>query len=273
METHVVAMVIILMTMRIIYMIVLIMITMSTTIMKKWTPELQAIAFLTNPSAMMIIKTIHTNMIAMIMSTNVNNTIIIIVLITTVMITSALQVVCRLNLMEATHMASILAVTVVVIKIIPAPLTSMLINWISISIPHSRTVVSADTMGSVSVIITTLLIKYKGWLIADPVCSIFISVMIISSVISLLRSSAEIFLQRVSRAPELELKQALDDILRIRGVHNIRNVHIWSFINIDVVGTLQLHVSSSADKDSTKAQVSQLLFDSWINDLTVDKVY
>ncbi|PIA62272.1 hypothetical protein AQUCO_00200335v1 [Aquilegia coerulea] len=133
--------------------------------------------------------------------------------------------------------------------------------------------VLADTMGSVGVVISTLLIKYKGWLIADPVCSIFISVMIISSVISLLRNSAEILLQRVPRAHELELKQALDDILRIRGVHNIRNVHIWSFTNTDVVGTLHLHVSASSDKDSIKAQVSQLLLDSGINDLTVQTEY
>ncbi|GLU11197.1 hypothetical protein SLE2022_279570 [Rubroshorea leprosula] len=57
--------------------------------------------------------------------------------------------------------------------------------------------VLADTMGSVGVVISTLLIKYKGWLIADPACSIFISALIVSSVIPLLRNSAEILLQRV----------------------------------------------------------------------------
>ncbi|KAF9623311.1 hypothetical protein IFM89_000800 [Coptis chinensis] len=114
--------------------------------------------------------------------------------------------------------------------------------------------VLADTMGSVGVVISTLLIRYKGWLIADPVCSIFISVMIIVSVISLLRNSAEILLQRVPRAHEQELKQAMDDIMSIHGVHNIENVHVWSFTNTDVVGTVHLHVTATADKDSTKAQ-------------------
>ena len=52
--------------------------------------------------------------------------------------------------------------------------------------------VLADTMGSVGVVMSTLLIKYKGWLVADPACSIFISVLIVSSVIPLLRNSAEI---------------------------------------------------------------------------------
>lgn len=133
--------------------------------------------------------------------------------------------------------------------------------------------VLADTMGSVGVVISTLLIKYKGWLIADPVCSIFISVMIVASVISLLRNSAEILLQRVPRAHEDELKHALDSIMSIRGVHNIDNVHVWSFTNTDVVGTLHLHVSPTADKDSTKSEVSHKLLDAGINDLTIQTEY
>ena len=78
--------------------------------------------------------------------------------------------------------------------------------------------VLADTLGSVGVVISTLLIKYKGWVISDPVptcltpppasapgllpthiamggmqaCSIFISLLIVSSVIPLLRNSAEV---------------------------------------------------------------------------------
>lgn len=38
--------------------------------------------------------------------------------------------------------------------------------------------VIADTLGSVGVIISSLLIHQYGWMIADPVCSLFISVMI-----------------------------------------------------------------------------------------------
>lgn len=129
--------------------------------------------------------------------------------------------------------------------------------------------VLADTMGSVGVVISTLLIKYKGWLVADPACSIFISVLIVSSVIPLLRNSAEILLQRVPRAHELDLKQALNDVMKIKGVHGIQNMHLWSFTSTDVVGTLNLHVSSEADKASIMAQVSHMLSDAGIKDLTL----
>ncbi|KAI3966486.1 hypothetical protein MKW92_051307 [Papaver armeniacum] len=133
--------------------------------------------------------------------------------------------------------------------------------------------VLADTMGSVGVVISTLLIKYKGWLAADPICSIFISVLIVSSVISLLRNSAEVLLQRVPRVHEGDLKAALDDVLRISGVRSMDKVHVWSFTNTEVVGTLHLHVSADTDKASTKSQVSHILGNAGIKDLTIQVEY
>ncbi|KAI3997649.1 hypothetical protein MKX01_011066 [Papaver californicum] len=133
--------------------------------------------------------------------------------------------------------------------------------------------VLADTMGSVGVVISTLLIKYKGWLAADPICSIFISVLIVSSVISLLRNSAEVLLQRIPRAHEGDLKVALDDVFRISGVRSMDNVHVWSFTNTEVIGTLNLHVSTDTDKASTKSQVSHILGNAGIKDLTIQVEY
>lgn len=129
--------------------------------------------------------------------------------------------------------------------------------------------VLADTMGSVGVVISTLLIKYKGWLVADPACSIFISIMIITSVIPLLRNSAEILLQRVPRPHEQDLKEAVNNIMEIQGVQGIQNLHVWSFTNTEVVGTLRLHVSTETDRASTKAKVEHILHDAGIKDLTL----
>lgn len=124
-------------------------------------------------------------------------------------------------------------------------------------------------MGSVGVVISTLLIKYKGWLVADPACSIFISVLIVASVIPLLRNSAEILLQRIPRAHEEDLRRALIKIRKMRGVYGIQNLHVWSFTNTDVVGTLRLHVTNETDKASTKTQVSDMLREAGIKDLTL----
>ncbi|XP_060191450.1 uncharacterized protein LOC132621269 [Lycium barbarum] len=129
--------------------------------------------------------------------------------------------------------------------------------------------VLADTLGSVGVVISTLLIKYKGWLVADPACSIFISVLIISSVIPLLRNSAEILLQRVPRAHEHDLMEAVNDVMKIKGLSGIQKLHVWSFTNTDVIGTLHLLVSSESEKLSAKTQVSEILHHAGIKDLTM----
>ncbi|CAE5973332.1 unnamed protein product [Arabidopsis arenosa] len=129
--------------------------------------------------------------------------------------------------------------------------------------------VLADTMGSVGVVISTLLIKYKGWLVADPASSIFISILIIASVIPLLRNSAEILLQRVPRAHRHDLREAMRNILKTKGVCSIQRLHVWSFTNSDVVATLHLLVSADSDKTETKLQVSRLLEDAGVKDLTL----
>lgn len=129
--------------------------------------------------------------------------------------------------------------------------------------------VLADTMGSVGVVISTLLIKYKGWLVADPACSIFMSVLIVSSVIPLLRNSAEILLQRVSRALEQDLKAAVDDVMKIEGFSGIQKLHVWSLTNVNVTGTLHLHISPEVDKIATKALVYQIFQDAGIKDIAL----
>ncbi|KAM1428756.1 hypothetical protein ACFX2I_045031 [Malus domestica] len=65
--------------------------------------------------------------------------------------------------------------------------------------------------------------------------SIFISILIISSVIPLLRNSAKILLQIFPGAHEQDLRKALIEVRKIRGVSGIRNWHVWSFTNSDVV--------------------------------------
>ena len=35
--------------------------------------------------------------------------------------------------------------------------------------------VLADTLGSVGVIVSSLLIRYYGWMVADPICSMLIA--------------------------------------------------------------------------------------------------
>lgn len=67
----------------------------------------------------------------------------------------------------------------------------------------------ADTLGSVGVIFSTLLIQYYEWYIADPLCSLCISFLIFLSVLPLLKDSAMVLLQRTPQDIETEIVDAL----------------------------------------------------------------
>ena len=85
--------------------------------------------------------------------------------------------------------------------------------------------VLADTLGSVGVIISSILIEQFGWYIADPICSVFISVLIFLSVIPLLRDSLRILLQ--STPPEIQ-DSVPELITRVSGKTDSWETEAWT---------------------------------------------
>jgi zinc transporter 5/7 len=72
--------------------------------------------------------------------------------------------------------------------------------------------VLADTLGSVGVIISTLLIQWVGWTGFDPLASIFISVLIFLSVLPLVTSSARILMQSITPQDEHALTRCFEEV-------------------------------------------------------------
>jgi len=70
----------------------------------------------------------------------------------------------------------------------------------------------ADTLGSVGVIVSSVLIEQFGWYIADPICSVFIAVLIFVSVLPLLKNSAVVLLLRTPVKVQDELPAALNKV-------------------------------------------------------------
>ena len=70
----------------------------------------------------------------------------------------------------------------------------------------------ADTLGSLAVMISIFLIDTFGWIMADPVCSLFLSILIMGSVWPTMRSSALILLQRMPSSFEVPLKSVTKQV-------------------------------------------------------------
>ena len=72
--------------------------------------------------------------------------------------------------------------------------------------------VVADTMGSVGVIVSSVLIEQFGFFIADPLCSLFIAVLIFLSVLPLLQESSQVLLLRTPNDLEKTLGSAFNKV-------------------------------------------------------------
>uniref|UniRef100_A0A672NGQ8 Zinc transporter n=1 Tax=Sinocyclocheilus grahami TaxID=75366 RepID=A0A672NGQ8_SINGR len=129
--------------------------------------------------------------------------------------------------------------------------------------------VLADTLGSVGVIISTILIRQFGWLIADPICSLFIATLIFLSVIPLLKDACEVLLLRMPPQHEKELNFTLEKIQKIEGVLSYRDPHFWRHSASVIAGTIHLQLMSNVVEQRVIQQVSAVLKDAGVNNLTI----
>lgn len=86
----------------------------------------------------------------------------------------------------------------------------------------------ADTLGSVAVVISTLLVQHFGWPGFDPLASVFIAVMIFISAIPLVLSSAGGLLLTVPPNTEYNLREILSGVSGIRGVVGCCVPRFWT---------------------------------------------
>ncbi|XP_034780882.2 proton-coupled zinc antiporter SLC30A5-like [Acipenser ruthenus] len=129
--------------------------------------------------------------------------------------------------------------------------------------------VLADTLGSVGVIISTILIRQFGWLIADPICSLFIAVLIFLSVIPLVKDACEVLLLRIPPEHEKELHSALEKVNKIEGVISYRDPHFWRHSASVIAGTIHLQLMSDVVEQRIIQQVTAVLKDAGVNNLSV----
>ena len=125
----------------------------------------------------------------------------------------------------------------------------------------------ADTLGSVGVIISSILVEQLGWLAADAACSVFIASMIIISVIPLLRESAHILLLATPN-PE-ELNASLEKLRMLDGVLGYSDAHFWLLSSHGVAGTLHVQVAPSANQQKVITMVTSFLKERGVTNLTI----
>lgn len=86
--------------------------------------------------------------------------------------------------------------------------------------------VLGDLLGSAGAMVAGLLIYWKGWLVADPIISIVLALLILGGAVRLVRESLEVLLEHVPRHLSLATVEA--GMLAVPGVTAVHDLHVWT---------------------------------------------
>eukprot|EP00118_Oscarella_pearsei_P003689 m.15353 g.15353 ORF g.15353 m.15353 type:complete len:388 (+) comp26325_c0_seq3:48-1211(+) len=133
--------------------------------------------------------------------------------------------------------------------------------------------VLADTLGSVGVVISSILIDRFGCMVADPICSIVISILIAMSVLPLIRSSLCILMQRSPSELDAVLPDCYRQVMQINGVYGIHEPHFWTLCTDYYVGTLRVQIASDADSAKILHYVRSIFIQAGVTQVVVQLEY
>ncbi|MBN8480113.1 MAG: cation transporter [Xanthomonadales bacterium] len=122
----------------------------------------------------------------------------------------------------------------------------------------ARLHVLGDLLGSVGAVAAALLIRFFGWLWADPLISVIVALLILNSAIRLLRRCAHILLEGVPEGAEVE-RVAATVVAQAVGVREVHHVHVWQLSGGQRIATLHARLEESVAPDSAIVAIQQVL--------------
>ncbi len=86
--------------------------------------------------------------------------------------------------------------------------------------------VLSDLLGSVGTVAAALVIRYTGWLTADPVVSVFVTLLIVRAAWRLVRESVDVLLE--STPAHISLSAVRAQLEAIPGIESVHDLHVWT---------------------------------------------
>lgn len=130
--------------------------------------------------------------------------------------------------------------------------------------------VLGDLLGSVAAIAAAIIILLTGWVLADPILSVLVAVLILRSAWSLIRDSAHVLLQG---APDnLDIREIEADLLsEIPELDRLERIHIWSVTSERPILTLNAFIRPDEKIEPVAQRIKARLREAFhIDDATID---
>ena len=106
--------------------------------------------------------------------------------------------------------------------------------------------VLGDMLGSAAAIVAALIIIFTGWTPIDPILSVLVAVLILSTAWSLMRDAARVLIE--GTPPDMDRAAISADIVaNVANVRDLHHVHIWSIDGSRTIATMHACVADGAD--------------------------
>lgn len=129
--------------------------------------------------------------------------------------------------------------------------------------------VLGDTLSSVGVIISGIIIYFTGWTYADPIASVLIGGIIVWGGIRLVRDTVSIFLNLTPKGFSVEaLTKKITDMPDVIDIHH---VHLWPVAHNNVAFTAHILVNDQTlgEVEATKKRIEEMLKESGVDHSTL----
>jgi cobalt-zinc-cadmium efflux system protein len=121
----------------------------------------------------------------------------------------------------------------------------------------ARLHVLSDLAGSAAAVSAAGLILWRGWIIADPLLSLAVSVLILRSGWRLTRDSAHVLLE--GAPPGFDAHAVEHDLGALPGIKGVHHIHAWSLTGETPMLTLHATLQDGADRHLALRVVMQRL--------------
>jgi len=125
----------------------------------------------------------------------------------------------------------------------------------------------SDALGSAGALAAGAIILGTGWLPADPLISVFISLLILAGAWRLVKESTDILLEATPAG--IALDEVHDRIASVPGVTSVHDLHVWTVTSGVIAMSGHLVVGNPGDNQRVLEAVQERLGDMGIGHVTV----
>lgn len=127
--------------------------------------------------------------------------------------------------------------------------------------------VLGDLLGSVGTVIAAIVIRVTGWLAADPLVSIAVTLLIVRSAWRLVRESVDVLLE--STPSHISLGAVRERLQALPGVASVHDLHVWTVTSGVVAMSAHAIVPDPAHHHSVLASVRRAMQDFGVEHVTM----